>query len=140
MLRNRVERISSSTMSPLTSVNEIKGSTLLPFSSTQNLLPLRIFSHSESSSTHIHNVFSPFLFCSIGVLGTKGRQCNATSYGLDGCRLLCCGRGYTTVIKETEEKVSQLFLSLFLSISPYLSHFNFPYHFIRISYSCSSSS
>ncbi|XP_054159552.1 protein Wnt-1-like [Oppia nitens] len=41
---------------------------------------------------------------SAGVLGTKGRVCNATSYGMDGCRLLCCGRGYQTVEKEVEEK------------------------------------
>ncbi|KAG8188969.1 hypothetical protein JTE90_010061 [Oedothorax gibbosus] len=40
----------------------------------------------------------------IGVLGTKGRLCNDTSYGMDGCRLLCCGRGYQTVIREVEEK------------------------------------
>ncbi|GFX10614.1 protein Wnt-5a [Trichonephila clavipes] len=39
-----------------------------------------------------------------GVLGTRGRLCNSTSYGMDGCRLLCCGRGYQTVIREVEEK------------------------------------
>lgn len=40
----------------------------------------------------------------IGVLGTRGRLCNSTSYGIDGCRLLCCGRGYQTVIRDVEEK------------------------------------
>ncbi|XP_071044208.1 protein Wnt-5a [Parasteatoda tepidariorum] len=40
----------------------------------------------------------------LGVLGTRGRLCNSTSYGMDGCRLLCCGRGYQTVIREVEEK------------------------------------
>ncbi|CAH1641771.1 unnamed protein product [Spodoptera littoralis] len=32
----------------------------------------------------------------LGILGTRGRTCNRTSAGLDGCRLLCCGRGYQT--------------------------------------------
>lgn len=40
----------------------------------------------------------------LGVLGTQGRLCNHTSYGMDGCRLLCCGRGYQTVVREVEEK------------------------------------
>lgn len=31
-----------------------------------------------------------------GSLGTQGRQCNATSPGVEGCELLCCGRGYDT--------------------------------------------
>nr|UTS77833.1 Wnt6 [Laodelphax striatellus] len=29
-----------------------------------------------------------------GSLGTQGRQCNATSPGVGGCQLLCCGRGF----------------------------------------------
>lgn len=32
----------------------------------------------------------------LGIQGTSGRQCNDTSIGVDGCDLMCCGRGYRT--------------------------------------------
>lgn len=39
----------------------------------------------------------------LGSLGTRGRRCNRTSYGLDGCTLMCCGRGHYTIVKEIAE-------------------------------------
>ncbi|MCL4145341.1 UNVERIFIED_CONTAM: hypothetical protein GTU68_042937, partial [Idotea baltica] len=42
--------------------------------------------------------------CRLGVLGTEGRLCNRTSWGMDGCPLLCCGRGYQTMLQTVEKK------------------------------------
>ncbi|XP_044524652.1 protein Wnt-4 [Gracilinanus agilis] len=41
-----------------------------------------------------------------GVLGTWGRQCNKTSKAIDGCELLCCGRGFHTSEVEVVERCS----------------------------------
>lgn len=39
-----------------------------------------------------------------GVLGTRGRTCNKTSKAIDGCELLCCGRGFHTAHVELAER------------------------------------
>ncbi|CAH0551653.1 unnamed protein product [Brassicogethes aeneus] len=41
---------------------------------------------------------------SIGSLGTQGRVCNRTSQDIDGCNLLCCGRGYNTIKSTVRER------------------------------------
>lgn len=46
---------------------------------------------------------------SIGFKGTKGRECNATSIGVDGCDLMCCGRGFKTETYIHKERCSCTF-------------------------------
>ncbi|NXF63682.1 WNT4A protein, partial [Ciccaba nigrolineata] len=41
-----------------------------------------------------------------GVFGTYGRRCNRTSPAMDGCELLCCGRGFHTAQAEVVERCS----------------------------------
>ncbi|XP_078235245.1 protein Wnt-4 isoform X3 [Pogona vitticeps] len=41
-----------------------------------------------------------------GVLGTSGRHCNKTSKAIDGCELMCCGRGFHTDEVEVVERCS----------------------------------
>lgn len=41
-----------------------------------------------------------------GVLGTQGRSCNKTSKAIDGCELMCCGRGFHTDEVQVVERCS----------------------------------
>jgi len=45
----------------------------------------------------------------LGIAGTKGRRCNETSIGLDGCELMCCGRGYVTQEITVRERCECIF-------------------------------
>ena len=45
----------------------------------------------------------------LGITGTQGRVCNETSIGVDGCDLMCCGRGYKTEVKEVVERCACTF-------------------------------
>nr|ALS19765.1 wnt1 [Terebratalia transversa] len=46
---------------------------------------------------------------SLGWFGTKGRECNATSIGIDGCDLLCCGRPHKTETFKVKERCNCTF-------------------------------
>lgn len=52
-------------------------------------------------------------FCTVdhrfGVSGTRGRVCNDTSSGVDGCELMCCGRGFKTELIEELERCNCTF-------------------------------
>ena len=39
-----------------------------------------------------------------GSLGTRGRLCNKTSQAIDGCELMCCGRGFETRTRTIAER------------------------------------
>lgn len=45
----------------------------------------------------------------LGIQGTHGRQCNDTSIGVDGCDLMCCGRGYRTQEVQVIERCNCIF-------------------------------
>ncbi|XP_059167225.1 protein Wnt-1-like [Physella acuta] len=46
----------------------------------------------------------------IGIEGTVGRECNGTSLGVDGCDLMCCGRGYKTEEYLAQERCQCIFI------------------------------
>ena len=46
---------------------------------------------------------------SYGITGTKGRQCDDDSMGVDGCDLMCCGRGHQTETYVARERCNCTF-------------------------------
>ncbi|XP_012497158.1 PREDICTED: protein Wnt-3a [Propithecus coquereli] len=44
-----------------------------------------------------------------GSFGTRGRTCNVSSHGIDGCDLLCCGRGHNARAEQRREKCRCVF-------------------------------
>ncbi|CAL4177516.1 unnamed protein product, partial [Meganyctiphanes norvegica] len=77
--------------------------------------PLKPFDpeHKPPTSMDLAYVDSSPDFCrkdkKLGLQGTKGRECNNTSDGVDGCDLMCCGRGYHTRTMEVKERCSCTF-------------------------------
>ncbi|RWS05149.1 protein Wnt-1-like protein [Dinothrombium tinctorium] len=71
------------------------------------LLPLnpKFKQHTDTDLVYLHS--SPD-YCerdeNYGSYGTHGRVCNRTSHAIDGCDLLCCGRGYNTKIERVKER------------------------------------
>lgn len=45
-----------------------------------------------------------------GLLGTSGRECNISSSGIDGCELLCCGRGHNVQQTKVTRNCDCVFL------------------------------
>ncbi|CAN8029305.1 protein Wnt-1 isoform X1 [Ixodes scapularis] len=45
----------------------------------------------------------------LGVQGTRGRHCNESSPGVDGCESMCCGRGHRTEVREDLERCACTF-------------------------------
>ena len=45
----------------------------------------------------------------LGITGTYKRKCNASSLGLDGCDLMCCGRRYKSEERQLTERCNCTF-------------------------------
>nr|DBA11525.1 TPA_inf: Wnt4B [Holothuria glaberrima] len=76
-------------------------------SSRRQLVPVNPHYKPHTNSDLVYLQNSPD-FCernlAIGSLGTQNRTCNKDSKAIDGCELLCCGRGYNTKIETVSER------------------------------------
>ncbi|XP_052829178.1 protein Wnt-5b [Octopus bimaculoides] len=72
----------------------------------RKLKPLRRLLKKPSKKDLVYLKQSPD-FCltntTYGSLGTRNRRCKRESDGLDGCVLMCCGRGFVTIPKVVTE-------------------------------------
>lgn len=70
---------------------------VMKLNSRGKLVPMHSNFNAPTSNDLVHIDQSPD-YClknqSTGSIGTVGRLCNKTSEGMDGCELMCCGRGY----------------------------------------------
>ncbi|XP_074648411.1 protein Wnt-1-like [Tubulanus polymorphus] len=78
-----------------------------------NLIPVNSSYKKPQASDLVYYEDSP-KFCdkstSLGMgHGTKGRECNATSISVDGCEIMCCGRGFRTETYTVKERCSCTF-------------------------------
>jgi hypothetical protein len=78
------------------------------YESRQNQLRARHKRYSKPTQEDLVYIEDSPNYCSAntryGLLGPRGRQCNKNSHGPDGCRIMCCGRGYYIQKSIKEEK------------------------------------
>lgn len=78
------------------------------YESRQNQLRARYRRFSKPTKEDLIYIDDSPNFCNVnpklGLLGTTGRMCNKNSNGPDGCRIMCCGRGYYIQKTIKEEK------------------------------------
>ena len=78
------------------------------YESRQNQLKVRNKRFSKPTKEDLVYIDDSPNYCNAnaknGIMGTSGRQCNKNSNGPDGCRIMCCGRGYYIQKTIKEEK------------------------------------
>ena len=82
------------------------------FKTSDNFQPYNVNHKRPSQRDLVYYENSPD-FCGrskkFGTSGTQGRECNSTSLGVDGCDLMCCGRGYDSSELRVKERCSCTF-------------------------------
>ncbi|CAF3648647.1 unnamed protein product [Rotaria socialis] len=81
--------------------------TQVRFNRAMNILKPRKASQKLFNTTDLIHIHMSPSFCEknlqLGSLGTKGRECNLTTNEAGSCSVLCCDRGYETIISTIEE-------------------------------------